>query len=413
MEWATLLLLALVTTTGRVHAQSSCARPTHALAGFTADLHMRSRQVRGTVTVVDACSFDVTRLEVRSLFISRAHGRGQPHPVGVLRPAWLVEGTRGELESGRRVKLTSTDKIDRSVTCSWAERDVCGLRGCGNYAMPQVSAGSELQWRGAQGDTDAEVAAGTVVVAAAVQGNVSSHTDTLQASLLQDVFWDDFAVLALFSPRTGLTAAVLSLQVRSTSHPTAFLALWGSHNQHTLRKRCRETSCDTGSGRHTSLWGRLSPTTLGTPGGTVSVKKIKCVAASTRIDSDSAWMAARHGRGHCTAWRGGQPAHHVRQLSAAQPGRSSAVVREGRRGGVRAGGAGGRRYHHVVRSQRPGTRTPTSLCPPSPLPLSPASPRQPLVHPSPSPVGGSCSDRLPTRLSRCAHPYHRPSLPEH
>ena len=73
MGWgqrATVLLLALLTTMGRVHAQSSCARPTHSLAGFTADLQMRSRQVRGTVTVVDACSFDITRLEVRSLFIS-------------------------------------------------------------------------------------------------------------------------------------------------------------------------------------------------------------------------------------------------------------------------------------------------------------------------------------------------------
>lgn len=86
--------------------------------------------------------------------------------------------------------------------------------------MTQVSAGSELQWRGAQGDTDVEVAAGTVVVAAAVQGNVSSHTDTLQARLLPDVFWDDFAVLALFSPRTGLAAAVLSLQVRSPDSST-------------------------------------------------------------------------------------------------------------------------------------------------------------------------------------------------
>jgi hypothetical protein len=69
-QWATVLLLALFTTTGRVYAQPSCARPTHSLAGFTADLQMRSRQVRGTVTVVDACSFEVTQLEVRLLFIS-------------------------------------------------------------------------------------------------------------------------------------------------------------------------------------------------------------------------------------------------------------------------------------------------------------------------------------------------------
>jgi hypothetical protein len=35
-----------------------------------------------------------------------------------------------------------------------------------------------------------------------------------QGTLLPGVFWDDFAVLTLFSPRTGLTAAVLKLQVR-------------------------------------------------------------------------------------------------------------------------------------------------------------------------------------------------------
>ena len=37
-----------------------------------------------------------------------------------------------------------------------------------------MSPGSELQWRGAQGSTAAEVAAGTVVVGAAVSGNISA-----------------------------------------------------------------------------------------------------------------------------------------------------------------------------------------------------------------------------------------------
>jgi hypothetical protein len=118
-----------------------------------------------------------------------------------------------------------------------------------------VSAGSELQWRGAQGDTDVQVAAGTVVVAAAVQGNVSTHTDTLQARLLPDVFWDDFAVLALFSPRTGLVAAVLSLQVRSASHSHRLPSRATGSTQPALTAAalCRGTSCGSGSGRCTSL----------------------------------------------------------------------------------------------------------------------------------------------------------------
>jgi hypothetical protein len=58
------VLVVVAAALGRTHAQA-CTRPVHPLAGFTGHLEMRSRQLRGTVTVVDACRFDVTGLEVR------------------------------------------------------------------------------------------------------------------------------------------------------------------------------------------------------------------------------------------------------------------------------------------------------------------------------------------------------------